>query len=112
MLKRKINKKDLFFSRPIRNAASASAAKRLPVPASFPVTAYSLTKAWNVLKKEKIRKQTNPNITHNHLHIPLDPVVLYGQIDGTWKTSCWQMYKPIKRSRKKINPAIHILNRN
>lgn len=36
---------NLFFSTPIRNAASASAAKKLPVPASFPVTAYSLMKA-------------------------------------------------------------------
>lgn len=36
---------DLFFSNPIRNAASANAARRLPWPASFPVTAYSLTKA-------------------------------------------------------------------
>ena len=35
----------LFFSNPIRNAASANAARRLPVPASFPVTAYSLTNA-------------------------------------------------------------------
>lgn len=37
---------DLFLSSPRRNPASASAAKRLPVPASsFFVTAYSLTKA-------------------------------------------------------------------
>jgi len=38
-------KGNLFFSRPMRNAASAREARRLPVPASFPVTAYSLTKA-------------------------------------------------------------------
>ena len=41
-----INKTDLFLSSPRRNPASASAAKRLPVPASsFGVTAYSLTNA-------------------------------------------------------------------
>jgi len=41
--KKKIN---LFFSRPIRNAASATAARRLPFPASFLHTANSLTKAY------------------------------------------------------------------
>jgi hypothetical protein len=34
---------NLFFSNPTRNAASASAATSVPLPASFPVTAYSLT---------------------------------------------------------------------
>ncbi len=43
--KKKKNTANLFFSTPIRNAPSASAARRLPLPASFPVTAYSLTKA-------------------------------------------------------------------
>jgi hypothetical protein len=38
-------KKDLFFSRPMRKAASPKEAKRLPVPALLSVTAYSLTKA-------------------------------------------------------------------
>jgi len=31
---------NLFFSSPIRKLASARAAKRLPVPAFFPVTTY------------------------------------------------------------------------
>ena len=31
---------NLFFFSPIRKPASARAAKKLPVPASFPVTAY------------------------------------------------------------------------
>ncbi|WZY78567.1 hypothetical protein YC2023_024951 [Brassica napus] len=36
----------MFFSRPMRNAASARAARRVPVPAaSSPDTSYSLTKA-------------------------------------------------------------------
>lgn len=49
---------NLFFSSPIRNPASANAAKRLPAPASFPVTAYSLTKAWSILiaKRRTINK--------------------------------------------------------
>lgn len=47
---------DLFFSNPIRNPASANAARKLPVPASFPVTAYSLTKAWSVLSANTINK--------------------------------------------------------
>lgn len=39
---------NLFLSNPMRNAASASAATSVPLPASFPVTAYSLTIAWTV----------------------------------------------------------------
>ena len=35
----------LFFSRPVRKAASANEARRLPLPASLLQTAYSLTKA-------------------------------------------------------------------
>lgn len=38
----------------MRKAASANEAKRLPVPASDPVTAYSLTKAWNYTIKKLI----------------------------------------------------------
>ena len=61
-----------------------------------------------------IREQTNPTVTDNHIHIPSDHFVMYGQIDGTWKTSCWQswqMYKPIKKSRKKllIIPSIFLI---
>jgi len=36
---------NLLSSMPIRNAPSANAAKKLPLPESDPVTAYSLTKA-------------------------------------------------------------------
>jgi hypothetical protein len=35
----------LFFSSPVRKAASANEARRLPLPASLLHTAYSLTKA-------------------------------------------------------------------
>lgn len=57
VVKRKEERSNLFFSSPIRNPASASAAKKLPVPASFPVTAYSLTKAWNVLNENNQRTE-------------------------------------------------------
>lgn len=40
--------KYLFFSSPMRKPASASAFNRFPLPASFPVTSYSLTKAYNI----------------------------------------------------------------
>jgi hypothetical protein len=45
MSEKKKNNKNLFFSSPIRKAASANDAKRVPLPASFCHTAYSLTKA-------------------------------------------------------------------
>jgi hypothetical protein len=38
----------LFFSNPVRKAASASEARRLPLPASLlSLTEYSLTNTWN-----------------------------------------------------------------
>ena len=62
----------LFFSTPMRNAASASEARRLPLPASFgSVTAYSLTNTWIWTYQSQfthclnlmtpIRKRTTPN---------------------------------------------------
>lgn len=54
-----IEKLYLFLSNPIRNPASPSAARKLPLPASFPVTAYSLTKAWKrAISRHLIRINT------------------------------------------------------
>jgi len=41
-------KTNLFLSNPMRNAASAKAAISVPRPASLPVTAYSLTIAYEI----------------------------------------------------------------
>lgn len=49
---------DLFFSTPMRNAASANAAKRVPEPASLPVTAYSLTKAWKSFSSRTVQEHS------------------------------------------------------
>ena len=49
----------LFFSSPVRKAASANEARRLPLPASPLQTAYSLTKAciWIISRRYLLSKQ-------------------------------------------------------
>lgn len=64
---------------PIRNAASASPAKRLPLPASVPVTAYSLTKAWSTLMETLFKIYNQKYIyksseAHHHTFGPLRDV--------------------------------------
>jgi hypothetical protein len=50
-----IRRAHLFFSSPVRKAASASEARRLPLPASLLQTAYSLTKAYPIFILSKHR---------------------------------------------------------
>lgn len=75
----KLVSKNLFFSIPIRNPASASDANKLPCPASFPVTAYSLTNACNHILTKMLQMQSfmtqnleskqHRHPTANHKHV-------------------------------------------